>query len=442
MNTHRRRSPILRMLLLIALTMPLSAQSIFSEGIPEVQLEARTLSYYRPCLVFDVPVSTEAPLRLFRERLREDLALSGYLSLFAPGEIDSTLLPQASVLEWLVEPAFENGPMPAWSLLASLRAAEDTQPWGEWRQKVGGEGDPLRQADGLAIALLRALSGYEPVLDSRLMYVEPAGLASQLVAVDFRGDAKEYLTRSESYKYSPAWSPDGEWLAWVVIRPETGADLFTASLTQGGTRVVLAGEDSEAAPAWSPDGSWLACASTVQGNTDLYLLSAAYARGSSNQAGSRRLTFSPGIDTNPSWSPDSRSLVFSSDRGGSQQLYLVDVDGLEERRISYWGGACDCPAWSPDGEWIAFVMRESKGYQLFLTRPDGAELVRLSDEAGNHFDPVWSPDSQQLVYSWRDQVWICFADGTGRRRLSAAGFNPVWSPLAASRDTTDAAYEN
>ncbi len=431
---------LLLQLFLCCLPKGLTAQLIFSEGVPEVQLEARTLSYFRPTLVFDPPAADAPVQELFTRRLREDLVLSGYLYVVDPQEMDSSLAAQTTVLHWAYADAFDTSPMPAWQAHATLRAAEDEQAWGEWLQPVGGQGDPLLQADGLAITLLRELTGYEPVLDSRLLYVEPAAEASQLVAVDLRGGGREYLTRSASYKYSPAWSPDAEWLAWIVIRPGTGADLFVASTTKGGTRAVLAGPDSEAAPAWSPDGEWLAYASTVSANTDIYLLSGAFARGEESQPGSRRLSFSQGIDTNPSWSPDSRSLVFSSDRGGSQQLYLVGVEGLEERRISYWGGACDCPSWSPDGEWIAFVMREGKGYQLFLTRPDGSELVRLSDEAGNHFDPVWSPDSQQLAYGWRDQVWICFADGTGKRVLCSKGFNPVWSPRSALRDTSQSEY--
>ena len=71
----------------------------------------------------------------------------------------------------------------------------------------------------------------------------------------------------------------------------------------------------------------------------------------------RRLTTSPGVDTDADFSPDGSKIVFESDRSGSQQLYIMNADGTNVRRLSFGGACYGSPEWSPDGEWIAFTKR-------------------------------------------------------------------------------------
>ena len=61
------------------------------------------------------------------------------------------------------------------------------------------------------------------------------------------------------------------------------------------------------------------------------------------------------IDTSPSYSPTGREIVFNSDRGGGQQLYVMGADGSNVRRISFGSGRYATPAWSPRGDLIAFT---------------------------------------------------------------------------------------
>ena len=61
---------------------------------------------------------------------------------------------------------------------------------------------------------------------------------------------------------------------------------------------------------------------------------------------SPRLTHGPGINTSPSYSPDGSQIVFESDRGGGQQIYIMNADGSDQHRISFGDGRDATPVWS------------------------------------------------------------------------------------------------
>src|SRR3546814_2541601 len=94
---------------------------------------------------------------------------------------------------------------------------------------------------------------------------------------------------------------------------------------------------------------------------------------------SRRLTEHPAIDTSPSYSPDAKQIVFISDRGGSQQLYVMDASGGNVRRISHGDGRYATPVWSPRGDLIAFTKMHQGRFHIGVMRPDGTGERLLSE---------------------------------------------------------------
>ena len=115
---------------------------------------------------------------------------------------------------------------------------------------------------------------------------------------------------------SPAWSPDGQWIAYVSFENHASA-IFVQRVRTGERRQVSARAGINGAPAYSPDGSKLALTlSGSSGNLDIYVLDLA------TQA-LTRITDDPAIDTEPAWSPDGKTLYFTSDRAGGPQIYRV-----------------------------------------------------------------------------------------------------------------------
>ena len=99
-------------------------------------------------------------------------------------------------------------------------------------------------------------------------------------------------------------------------------------------------------PAWSPDGRWIAYETRVGGQFDIWLIDPS---GEVNVP----LVTHPRNDESPSWSPDSRRLVFSSTRRGRADLYSVDLRGQDLRRLTKKQGDNLQPDWGPFASEIA-----------------------------------------------------------------------------------------
>src|SRR5260221_8611974 len=128
----------------------------------------------------------------------------------------------------------------------------------------------------------------------------------------------------------------------------------------------------------------------VDGNSDIYTLDLR-----TRQA--TRLTDNPAIDTSPCYSPDGTQIVFNSDRGGSQQLYVMRADGSDVKRISFDSGArYGTPVWSPRGDLVAFTKIEGGQFYIGVMRPDGPGH-RLLTQAFPVQSPPFAPNRRVLM---------------------------------------------
>ena len=137
-------------------------------------------------------------------------------------------------------------------------------------------------------------------------------------------------------------------------------------------------------------------------------------------------------------------LVFSSDRDGNSQLYVMNADGSNERRLTRNLAQDGLPSWSPDGERIAFVSNRDGNLEVYVMNADGTGQTRLTNEPASDQDPTWSPDGTKVAFwSLRDglaEVYVMNANGTGQTNLTnhpLADNLPTWSP-----DGTKIAFES
>jgi TolB protein len=149
-----------------------------------------------------------------------------------------------------------------------------------------------------------------------------------------------------------------------------------------------------------------------------------------------RLTDAPSIETAPAFSPDGRSIVFESDRSGTQQIYVMSANGGAATRISAGQGRYGTPVWSPRGDLIAFTKQNAGRFHIGVMRTDGSEERLLS--AAFDEGPTWSPNGRVIMFTrtstGADGVpYLYTVDISGRnlRKVNTDTFasDPAWSPL-------------
>jgi TolB protein len=309
---------------------------------------------------------------------------------------------------------------------------------------------------------------------------EPAGL----YIMEATGENPRRLS---DVGYHPSWSPDGKQIVvgeeWVGVHSNKStrpSALWMIDVATGAKRLLTEGDAAQ--PSWSPGGGRIAYWYwSTQGRGDIVTIPAA-------GGAPVKLTSEDSVDWNPVWSPDGKYIYFSSDRGGSMNLWRIAVD---EKTGEALGAAEAVPtpsryalsvSFSRDGKSLVYVRYESlaniqsipfdassgkvTGAPVWVTRgytgvshpqmsPDGERYVArwprltqediavfnkdgsnwraLTDDKFQDRRPRWFPDGQRIAFSSDrsgvNQIWSINADGTALRQLTFAEGDGASSPI-------------
>jgi len=182
-----------------------------------------------------------------------------------------------------------------------------------------------------------------------------------------------------------------------VLSDETN-DIWSMRADGTHVRRLTSSPVMEFDPTWSPDGSRIAYRHWPHdGMSRIFVMKA---------DGSDQRNLTRKDSWGPDWSPDGRRIVFNS-VGGTGALdvygYVVAPGGSGLRRISRH--YVEYPAWSPDGSRIAFMAPEpgatgsNPDYNIFVMDADGSHVRRLTTAPGEDGWPAWSPDGMRIVFS-------------------------------------------
>jgi TolB protein len=152
-------------------------------------------------------------------------------------------------------------------------------------------------------------------------------------------------------------------------------------------------------------------------------------------AGVRRITTNRQLNLTPSWSPDARSIAYTSYRRGYPDIFVALIyQGIQEEPTK--GGTQNyLPVFSPDGTRIAFTSSREGNPEIYVMNRDGSNVRRVTNNPAIDVTPTWSPTGTQIAFTsdraGSPQIYIVGADGLNLRRLTTTesyADRPTWSP--------------
>lgn len=200
--------------------------------------------------------------------------------------------------------------------------------------------------------------------------------ARQIYIMDENGRNVKKVTSRFPMNEDPTWSPDGKRLCfWAEPDKEGPENLFIINRDgKGQTNITHSKMGTCRVPDWSPDGKRIAFTSNKFLNHQIYVID-------SSGGNEHRLTRNPRGTCRARWSPDGKRLAYS-DAGYSLKknvdIWEMDPDGKNKRRLTEDRGNDYDVAYSPDGTKIIFSSNRTGHYELYVMDRDGSNEIRLT----------------------------------------------------------------
>ena len=224
----------------------------------------------------------------------------------------------------------------------------------------------------------------------------------------------------------PAWSPDGERLAFYAKYDKGKTWSMHTMNRDGSDRKRLTHEKNkwDSSPTWSPDGKKIAFAreyADAEGNwqEEIWIM---------NADGTEQLHLKSLSGRAPCFMKDGRILFHSKPE--LSQICIANSDGSNIIRLTDHKSENRGPKISPNGQHIAFISDRDGNQEVYVMEIDGTNQKRLTYNEVADWDVCWSPDSKQLIFASDTdeylELYTVNIDGTSLKKFMANGSQPAW----------------
>ena len=262
----------------------------------------------------------------------------------------------------------------------------------------------------LVVTVTRPAGAAFPGKNGKIAFVRGADNNSEIYVMDGDGSGQTRLTSNVDFDTLPAFSPDGRHVAFTSRRDVNDEIYVMEPKDDDGdgngdnlTRITNS-PVNEFQPAFSPDGNRIAFTSNGDGNNEIYVMNA-------DGSNPTRLTNNLVIDSRSVFSPDGEKIAFSRREPASpdpsrraDDIYVMNANGTDQTRLTFGSRADTHANFSPDGEKIAFTSARDGNSEIYVMNADGSSQTRLTSNNATDEFPTFSPSGEKMAKSSRNGV--------------------------------------